>query len=80
MKGIYISVPDEELPFYMQVFERLKSATILKVEEVNKNHASGLHPWQIEELEKILLEEEANPQPGIDAFVFLKELREGKHV
>jgi len=80
MKCIHISVPDEELPFYMQVLERLKSAKILKVEEVDKDHTSALHQWQIDEVEDILLEEETNPQPGIDAFVYLKELREGKHV
>lgn len=53
---------------------------MVKIEEINNEEISlTLHQWQIDELEAILLEEETNPQPCVDAFVFLKELRE-KHL
>ena len=75
MKSIYIAVPDNEFSFYMAVLERFKTATVLKTDELkNISEEMDLHPWQIEELEQILKEEE-NPQPGIEAKFFLTQLR-----
>lgn len=75
MKGIYISVPDNEFSFYMAVLERFKTATVLKTEELKNTAIDNLHPWQIAELEEILKEEEKNPQPGINGKLFLEQLR-----
>lgn len=81
MKGIYISVPDNEFSFYLAVLERFKTATVLKTDEI-KNIDSGmnLYPWQLKELEQILKEEQENPQPGIDGKSFLTQLRKDLNV
>jgi len=75
MKGIYISVPDNEFSFYMAVLERFKTAVVLRTEEIKTSEMSqGLLPWQIKELDEILKEEENAPS-GIDAKLFLNQLR-----
>jgi len=75
MKSIYISVPDNEFSFYMAVLERFKTATVLKTDELKNISAEmDLHPWQIEELEQILKEEEANPQPATEGKFFLTQI------
>ena len=76
MKGIYFSVPDNEFSFYMAVLERFKTATVLKTDEIKTTDLGmNLHPWQVQELEQILKEEEANPQPIADSKSFLFQLR-----
>jgi hypothetical protein len=76
MKGIYISVPDNEFSFYMAVLERFKTATVLKTDEIKTIDSElNLHEWQIKELEEIIKEEESNPQKGIDAKTFLTQFR-----
>ncbi len=76
MKGIYITVPDNEFNFYLAVLERFKTATVLKTDEIKSaDIAMTLQPWQIKELEQILKEEETNPQPGVDGKLFLNQIR-----
>ena len=76
MKGIYISVPDNEFNFYMAVFERFKTVTVLKTDEIIQTDiGQNLHPWQVEALEEILREEAENPQKALDGYQILKELR-----
>jgi hypothetical protein len=76
MKGIYISVPDNEFSFYMEVLERFKTVTVLKTDEITQTDlGQNLHPWQIEPLEEILKEESESPQKSLDGYQVLKELR-----
>lgn len=76
MKGIYITVPDNEFNFYMSVLERFKTATIVKTDEITSTDIGvTLHPWQIEAIEQILKEESTNPQPSINSKPFLNQLR-----
>jgi len=76
MKGIYISVPDNEFNFYMEVLERFKTVTVLKTDEITQTDlGQNLYPWQIEALEEILKEESENPQKALDGYQVLRELR-----
>ena len=76
MKGIYISVPDNEFSFYMAVLERFKTAVVLRTEEIKTSDLThSLLPWQIKELDQILKEEENTPT-GMHAKLFLNQLRD----
>jgi hypothetical protein len=79
MKGIYISVPDNEFNFYMSVLERFKTATVIKTDEFEAD-VSTLHPWQMEELKKAIEFDNTNPNEGMEAKKFTKQLRKKLHV
>jgi uncharacterized membrane protein YdfJ with MMPL/SSD domain len=77
MKGIYISVPDNELGFYLTVLERFKTATVLRTDELKpQDTATDLLPWQLTELEDILKEEKATTSTQyVESSQFLSDLR-----
>lgn len=74
MKGIYISVPDNEFNFYLSVLERFKTATLIKTDEF-KIDEHKLLDWQIEELNIALKEDENDPNGGDDAKTITSRLK-----
>ncbi len=66
MKGIYFSVPDSEFNFYMSMLGRFKTATLIKTDDF-KIDEHKLLPWQIEELNQAILEDDTSGDIGIEA-------------
>jgi hypothetical protein len=81
MKGIYITVPDNEFDFYMSVLERFKTATIVQTDTmVLQDETLQLQNWQIEELNEAIAYDNANPTEGIEAKTFINQLRKNLNV
>lgn len=69
MKGIYISVPDNEFSFFMSMLGKFKHATVIKTDEfsLTKQEEASLLYWQIEEIQQALEEEKLTANKGIEA-------------
>lgn len=82
MKGIYISVPDNEFNFFMSMLGKFKDATVIKTDEFNLTSQieSSLPKWQIDEIRQALEEENLNSNKGIEAKAFLSDLRNRHNV
>ena len=82
MKGIYISVPDNEFSFFMSMLGKFKHAIVIKTDEfsLTKQEEASLLDWQIEEIQQALEEEKLTANKGIEAKKFLTDLRNRHNV